>query len=185
MLSLGTFIVLTLTLVVLICYASSTHLVASITRLHWERENILQASYSMEILPQDQFPDGRTMFHIGNPSSLVLFAKVWCNFQLYNQPVEYHDDFNGKKTWYIFPQQKNWGYFELAPLLAKKGKTIGQVTSEANDNNRQEQLTMNLRIEFRDELGNQRKLPSRLHHFDFKAWQWIPTFTYEDDWTER
>jgi len=184
-LGIGTFIVITITLVSLIIYANDTNVIASITRLRWERESILQAYYVMEVVPQDKSDEGRTMFRIGNPSSLMLRAKVWCNFQLYGQSLEYHDDFNGKNTWYMFPQQVNQGWFELAPLLAKKGKTTELMTNEATEDNRREQLTMNLQIEFRDELGNQRKLPKRKHFFDFKEWQWIPQFTQRDDWTDK
>ncbi|MEW6614038.1 MAG: hypothetical protein AB1401_00985 [Thermodesulfobacteriota bacterium] len=184
-LDVGTFIVITLTLVALIIYANDTNLIASITRSRWERESILQAYYMMEVLTQDKSDKGRTMFRIGNPSSLILRAKVWCNFQLYGQSVGYHDDFNGKKTWYMFPQQVNQGWFEIAPLLDKKGKTMGQIIEEATDDNYREQLTMDLQIEFRDELGNQRKLPKRRHFFDFKEWQWIPQFTQRDDWIDK
>lgn len=184
-LEVGTFIVITLTLVALIIYANDTNLIASITRSRWERESILQTSYLMEVIPQDKNDKGRTMFHIRNSSNLMLRAKVWCNFQLYGQPVEYHDDFNGMNTWYMFPQQVNLGWFELAPLLAKKEKTIEQIINETTGDNCREQLTMDLEIEFRDELGNQRKLPKRRHFFDFKEWRWIPKFTQRDDWADK
>jgi len=54
--------------------------------------------------------------------------------------------------------------------------------AEATEGNRYEQLTMDLEIEFRGELGDERKLPSRKHFFDFREWRWVPHLTKQDDW---
>jgi hypothetical protein len=82
-LSIATFIVLTLTLIALIIYAYDTNLIASMARARWERENILESYYSMTIVPRKDNDRGRTLFLVGNPSTLMLRAKVWCNLQLY------------------------------------------------------------------------------------------------------
>jgi hypothetical protein len=78
------------------------------------------------------------------------------------------------------------GWFELTPLLAKKGKTIEQMMEERSDSNKKEQLTMNLEIEFRDEIGNIRKLPSRIHYFKFDSddFRWVPVLAMLGDWDD-
>ena len=181
-LSIATFVILTLTLIALIIYAYDTNLIASMARARWERENILQSYYSMAIVPKDDNDRGRTLFLIGNPSTLMLRAKVWCHLQLYGQSVEIGDDYNGQNTWYIFPQQISQGWFEISDILAKKGKTIEAMIDEVTDANDSKQLTMDLEIEFRNELEIQRRLPLRRHYFDFKDWQWIPHLSKKDDW---
>ena len=130
----------------------------------------------------DKGGEGRILFGINNPSTLLIRAKVRCNFMVYNVPVEYNDDFNGKNTWYIFPQQISQGWYEINRLLNNRGKTIEDMCQEYSDNNRDKQLTMDLEIEFIDELENPRKLPSRKHYFAFNDWRWIPVLTKKDDW---
>src|SRR5271157_3607981 len=87
-LSIATFVVLTLTLIALIIYAYDTNLIASMARTRWEREHILESYYSMTIVPKDDNDRGRTLFLIGNPSTLMLRAKVWCHFQLDGESVD-------------------------------------------------------------------------------------------------
>jgi len=180
-LDIGTFVVITLTLLALIVYAYDTHSMARIDREHWKRASVLNTTYTMEGIG-DVGGQGRTLFRIHNPSTLLVRAKVRCNFQVYGQSVEYHPDFNGTATWYVFPQQTSQGWFEIEPLLGRKGQTPAQMQSQRTASNRTEQLTMDLELEFRDELGNSRKLPARRHFFDFKEWQWIPLLTMKDDW---
>jgi len=180
-LGLGTFVVLTLTLLALSLYTHDTRSMAKVAQEQWKRNSVLNATYSMEVRGEAG-GSARTMFRIHNPSTLVVRAKVRCNFRVYGELAEYHDDFNGKKTWYVFPQQMSQGWFEIAPLLAKKGKTCRQMVAEVTEDNRCEQLTMDLEIEFRGELGDKRKLPSRKHFFDFEERRWVPYFTKEDDW---
>jgi hypothetical protein len=181
-LSIATFVVLTLTLIALIIYAYDTNLIASMARARWEREHILESYYSMTIVPRKDNDRGRTIFLVGNPSTLMFRAKVWCNLQLYGQPVEINDDYNGQNTWYIFPQQISQGWFEIADILAKKGKTIEEIINETTEANYGKQLTMDLEIEFRNELEIRRRLPLRRNYFDFKDWQWIPDLSKKDDW---
>jgi hypothetical protein len=181
-LNIATFVVLSLTLIALIIYAYDTNLTASMARARWEREHILESYYSMTIVPRKDNDRGRTLFLVGNPSTLMLRAKVWCNIQLYNQSVDMSDDYNGKNTWYIFPQQIGQGWFEIADIIAKKGKTIEVMIDETTDANYGKQLTMDLEIEFRNELEIRRRLPLRRHYFDFKDWQWIPHLSKKDDW---
>ena len=181
-LNIATFVVLTMTLIALIIYAYDTNLLASMDRARWEREHILESYYSMTIVPRKDNDRGRTMFLVGNPSTLMLRAKVWCHLQLYGQSVEIGDDYNGQNTWYIFPQQVSQGWFEIADILAKNGKTIEAMIDEMTDANYGKQLTMDLEIEFRNELEICRRLPLRRHYFDFKDWQWIPHLSKKDDW---
>jgi hypothetical protein len=101
---------------------------------------------------------------------------------VYGQPVEYHGDFNGKKTWYLYPTQDSVGYFEISKLLEPEGKTYDDMRSERKPDNFTEQLTMDLRLEFRDELGNSRALPGRRHFFDFSEKRWVPELTRVDEW---
>jgi hypothetical protein len=56
------------------------------------------------------------------------------------------------------------------------------MVDETTYSNRYEQLTMDLEIEFRGELGHERRLPSRKHFFDFQEWRWVPHLTKQDDW---
>ncbi|MGZ3597003.1 MAG: hypothetical protein ACXWMH_07465 [Syntrophales bacterium] len=181
-LNIATFIVLTLTLIALIIYAYDTNLIASTARARWEREHILESYYSMNIVPRKDNDRGRTLFLVGNPSTLMLRAKVWCRLQLYGQSVEISDDYNGRNTWYIFPQQISQGWFEIADILAKKGKTMEALINETTETDCSKQLTMDLEIEFRNELDIRRRLPLRRQYFDVQDWQWIPEVTKKDEW---
>jgi hypothetical protein len=67
-------------------------------------------------------------------------------------------------------------------LLQKKGKTVKSMIDERTERNKEEQLTMDLALEFRDELEQARSLPSRRYYFDFERWNWIPNLTKIDDW---
>ncbi len=51
---------------------------------------------------------------------------------------------------------------------------------ERTEGNRKEQLTMDLELEFQDELGESRILPSRRHFFDLDKWRWIPVLTQKN-----
>lgn len=181
-LEMSTFIVITLTLIALVIYAYDTNSMANILRSRWKQEGVLNVTYSMKIIDKNENENGRTLFGFTNPTSLVVKAKVWCNFQIYSDPVEYNDDFNGINTWYVFPQQYSQGWFEIGRLLEQKGKSIDNMIAEASPNNRDTQLTIDLKIEFRDERGESRELPSRKHYFAFKDWCWIPILTAKDDW---
>jgi hypothetical protein len=74
------------------------------------------------------------------------------------------------------------GWFEIDTLVQQKGKTVGRLIAERTVANQYEQLTMDLEIEFRDDLGESRELPTRRHFFDFAEWRWVPFFTKKDDW---
>lgn len=179
--AIGTFLILSLTLISLIIYAYDTHIIASVTKKKWEQEGILSAGYSMDGI-NDKGGHGRILFRLTNRSNLVIKARVWCVFKVYGVPVECGDDFNGKSVWYIFPGQTSQGWYEIDALLVKQGKTIEEICSEYNGTNRSSQLTLELRIEFRDELGNKRVLPHRKHYFVFSDWSWIPVLTAKEDW---
>jgi hypothetical protein len=56
----------------------------------------------------------------------------------------------------------------------------GTETSAAN---RDTQLTMDLEMKFRDELGRSYRLPSRRHFFEFATGRWIPALTgFDPTW---
>ena len=111
----------------------------------------------------------------------MVRAKVWADFKVYEHSVDPGDPYNGTNTWILFPQQMNQGWCTIEDLLAKQGKTILQMTNEYSDQNRLVQLTCDLRIEFRDEHNNSRKLPSRRHYFSFRDWSWTPDLSRKDD----
>lgn len=68
-LGLGTFVVLTLTLVALSLYTHDTRSMAKVAQEQWKRTSVLNATYSMEEVGEPGGP-GRTMFCIHNPSTL-------------------------------------------------------------------------------------------------------------------
>jgi hypothetical protein len=177
----ATLAAISLTLIALIIYATDTHSVASINKSRWELENVCRAFYSM--YPHKDDPDN-IRFGIINESILVMRAKVNCNFKICGEDVEYSDDYNGRNTWYIFPRQKSEGHFEISKLLSKKGKSVQDMIEERTEANREEQLTMDLEIKFKDEHENSRDLPSRIHFYDFKVNTWIPIIAWKDDWQD-
>ena len=172
-LNIGNFVILALTLVVLVWYAYDTNSMARVTRERWMREGVLGTTYSMELVEKKGQP-GRTLFRIHNPSTLVVRARVACNFRVYGDRIAADPLYDGKDTWLLFPQQTSQGWFEIESLLQKKGKSVAAMIAECTAVNRQEQLTMVLELEFWDELGAKRTLPARPHYFDFERWAWIP-----------
>jgi hypothetical protein len=174
--AIGTFVVLSLTLIVLTWYAYDTNSIAKVTQERWMREGVLSTTYSTELLGT-KGDNGRTLFRIINPSSLIVRAKVNCNFKIYGEPVSAGSAYDGSETWLLFPQQMSQGWFEIESILQKKGKSVAIMTTEHVQENTKEQLTMMLSLEFWDELGARRELPQRLHYFDFNQWVWIPELT--------
>lgn len=172
-LEIGNFVVLTLTLLVLICYAYDTNRIARVTGDRWVREGVLGAIYSLELVGS-RGDAGRTLVRIHNPSSLVVRATLNCDFRVYGEPVSAGPLYDGRDRWVVFPQQASQGWFEIDALLQAKGKNVGSLLGEATAANRQTQLTMRLTLRFEDELGAVRELPARLHYFDFERWAWIP-----------
>jgi hypothetical protein len=122
----------------------------------------------------------RVVFALINPSDLVLKAKVWCNFAVDGRRVVGDDGFEGKRVWLLFPEQESVTYFDIEPLLSKAGKNIATLRSETTATNRQTQLTMDLVLEFRDELGRTYRPPTRAHCFDFGSATWVPLITTSD-----
>jgi hypothetical protein len=153
-LSLGNFIILALTLIVLVWYAYDTNSIARVTRERWMREGVLSTTYSMELIGE-KGQAGRTLFRIHNPSTLIVRAKVACNFRLYGDPITADPLYDGKDIWLAFPQQTSQGWFEIESLLQKKGKDVAAMIAEYTPDNRKNQFTMDLELEFWDELGTQ------------------------------
>lgn len=86
-LALGTFIILTLTLIVLVWYAYDTNSMARVTRERWMRDGVLSTTYSMDLIGA-RGDAGRTLFRIHNPSTLIVRARVTCNFRVYGTPTK-------------------------------------------------------------------------------------------------
>jgi len=172
-LAIGTFLVLTLTLIVLVWYAYDTNTIAKVTQQRWIREGVLSTTYSLQLLG-DRGQAGRTLVQLHNPSTLIVRAKINFNFRVYGEPVTAGPLYDGKEVWLLFPQQMSQGWFEIESLLQMKRKTIAAMIAESTPANRKDQLTMILELEFWDELEARRKLPARRHHFDFERWAWIP-----------
>lgn len=176
-LEIGNFIVLALTLIVLVWYAYDTNSIARVTQERWMREGVLGTTYSMQLVGEKGEAGSRTLLQIHNPSTLIVRARVACNFQVYGQPVTAGPLYDGKDVWLLFPQQISQGWFEIDSLLQKNGKTVAAMIAECTPTNRKEQLTIMLDLEFWDELGARRKFPPRSHYFDFERWTWIPRLT--------
>lgn len=172
LLAVGNFFVLSLTLVVLVWYAHDTHVMAKLTQERWMRDAVLSTTYEMSLLEEKQI--GRTLFRIHIPGTLVVRAKVSCNLKVYGQPVHTEPLYDGRDVWLVFPQQMSQGWFDIQALIKEKGKDIATMLSETTPENRKQQFTMDLELEFSDELGGNRKLPRRHHYFDFERWAWIP-----------
>src|SRR5262245_51201063 len=78
--------------------------VERVTRERWMREGVLSTTYSMDLIG-DKGQAGRTLFRLHNPSTLVVRAKVKCNFRIYDQPTTAGGAYDGTDTWLVFPQQ--------------------------------------------------------------------------------
>ena len=180
-LEIGTFVILSITLIALVFYAFDTNRMASVAQSRLERESTLDATYAM-LSANDPDNPSRILFRIHNPSTLIIKAKVWAEFKVYGIRVDPGKAFNGADVWVVFPQQVSQGWYEISRLLEQQGKDPEKMKSEFAPANRESQLTLDLTIEFRDELGNRRKLPTRKHFFDFKAWRWIPVLTTKNGW---
>jgi hypothetical protein len=172
---LGTFVVLSLTLIAVIQYGYDTNQMTRITIERWQRDSVLATAYEMQLAQASQKGDaGRTMFTLINHSTLVVRAKANMNLRVYGQAVQAGDPYDGKAVWMLYPLQSSSGWFEIQSLLKQQGKTVEQMIAEYADNNQAKQLTMLLELEFWDELGARRTLPPREHYFDFNRWKWIP-----------
>ena len=119
------------------------------------------------------------MFRLHNPSTLLVRARVQCNLKVYGAPVQAGALYDGDDVWLIFPQETSQGWFEIETLLERKGKNVAAMIAEGTPANRKDQLTMRLKLEFWDELGERRVLPARPHYFDFERWAWIPQLAEE------
>jgi hypothetical protein len=179
-LKFGSFILSALTLVALAWYTYDTNQMARITRERWMRDAVLSTTYSLDLTgtPGDV---GKTLLKLVNPSTLIVRARVKCNFAVYGVATKYGPLYDGEETWLVFPQQYSQGWFEVETILRSRGKTVSAMLSERTDANAKEQLTALLELEFWDELGNRRELPRRRHYFDFnlKHWGWIPSLSGE------
>jgi hypothetical protein len=146
------------------------------------RDGVLSTTYAMQLIG-DKGQAGRTLFQLHNPSTLLVRARVACNFLVYGDPIKADPAYDGKDVWLLFPQQVSQGWFEVDSLLQNKGKSVAAMIAERTPANCKDQLTMALELEFWDELGAKRKLPARRHYFDFDRWAWIPQLTEGREWS--
>ena len=181
LLELGSLLVLTMTLVVLVVYAYDTNSIAQVTRDRWTREGILATTYSLGLPGASVGDSGHTTFQLHNASPLVVRAKVNFNFKVYGNPVTAGALYDGKDNWVLFPHQQSQGWFEVESLLKQQGKNVAAMQAEVSEENRKRQLTMVLELTFWDEFGVTRVLPPRPHYFDFKRWAWIPRLGEQAD----
>ena len=103
-LQIGNFLVLALTLIVLVWYASDTNAIARVTQERWMREGVLSTTYSMECRG-NKGDAGRTYLRLHNPSTLVVRARVTCNLRIYGEPVTAGTLYDGKDVWLL---SRNW-----------------------------------------------------------------------------
>lgn len=171
----GTLIVLAITLAAIIKYALDTNRIANATEQKWEQE--MKPKLLYEIVVDSQEKADKFAFRLMNPTDYMIDANVNCNFRIYGEPVKYDPAYDGTSTWGLFPHQISQGTITLSGVLAKKGKNPQQMTEERNASNASEQLTMDLEIDFKNEVGRNGRIPSRRHHFDFERWIWIPQLT--------
>ena len=171
----GTLIVLAITLATIIKYASDTNRIANATEQKWEQE--MKPKLLYEIVVDSEKRADKFAFRLMNPTDYMIDAKVNCNFRIYGEPVKYDPAYDGTHTWGLFPHQMSQGTIPLSGVLGKKGKNPQQMTEERNASNASKQLTMDLELDFENEVGRNARIPSRRHHFDFKRWIWIPKLT--------
>jgi hypothetical protein len=181
LIELGSLVVLTMTLVVLVWYAYDTNAIARVTRDRWTREGILATAYGLAMPGASVGDAGRTTFQLHNGSPLVVRAKVNFNFKVSGQPVTAGALYDGRENWLLFPHQQSQGWFEVDSLLKQQGKNVAAMRSEVSEENRKLQLTMVLELTFWDEFGVTRTLPPRGHYFDFTRWAWIPSLGERPD----
>jgi len=179
-LDIGTFTVLAVTLIALVFYAADTNRQTKIAQAKWERDAILSATYTMRAL-SDVGHSERTIFVLTNPTTMLIRAKVWADCRVYGRTVDPGNAYNGTDTWILFPQQTSQGWFSIVDLLAQQGKNFDQMRAESSSQNSITQLTLDLTLEFRDERGTSRRLPTRTHHYSFADLAWIPVLTRNDD----
>jgi hypothetical protein len=82
LIDIGTFVVISLTLIALVFYANDTNRLTRITQSKWERETILAATYGMACQKDKGHPE-ITAFILNNPSTLLIRAKVWAVSKVY------------------------------------------------------------------------------------------------------
>jgi hypothetical protein len=172
---LGSLLVLTVTLIVLVWYAYDTNVVARITAKRWAREGILTVGYDISLRGSSVGDVAKTFFSLSNNSPLIVRAKANLNLKVYGNPVSAGKLYDGGERWLMYPHQTSQGWFEVATLLKRQGKTIPVMQAEASDESQRRQLTMTLELTFWDELGDSRTFPPRFHYFDFRRWAWIPS----------
>jgi hypothetical protein len=143
------------------------------------REAVLSTTYELRLVTGNKGDEGRTLVRLDNPSTLIVRAKVACNFRLNGDPVTAGRLYDGTDVWLLFPRQISQGWFTIETLAQQKGKSVAALIAECTPANRETQLTMRLELEFWDELGVRRTLPPRPHYFDFDRWAWIPRLAGE------
>ena len=169
------FLIIAITLAALVYYARDTHRIADLQEKKWMLEIQPRAGYQME---QDSANPSKTIFWLMNYSDFILEVRVWCNFLVYNMPTKSTDlSFEGERVWDVYPNQGTFSYFEIEPIIQTKGYSMEKMLEERTENNRQIQLTMDLKIEFTSDTKQTRTYPERHHFFDFESKRWVPHVT--------
>ena len=125
LIELGSLVVLTLSLIVLVLYAYDTNDIARITRDRWTREGILATAYGLAMPDASVGDAGRTTFQLHNGSPLVVRAKVNFNFNIYGQAVTAGALYDGRANWLLFPHQQSQGGFEVEIFAEAAGEECG------------------------------------------------------------
>ena len=169
-------LILAITLIVLIVYAIDTNRIANVSEKKWEAEITPKLTRDLQTVnPASRDP--RTAFALTNHTNYFIEATVNFNFKVYGEKVGFPGPFDGSEIWECLPYRTANNPFRIDEVHAKKGKTIAQMISERNADNRCTQLTMEEEIMFQNELGRSGRIPSRRWYFDFERWPWIPFLT--------
>jgi len=104
LIDIGTFVVITLTLISLIIYANDTNRLTKFTKMRYDRDIIINATYEMV----DRDHNGRTYFSLINNSNLFVRAKVCTEICVYAEPIKVRPEFSGtiiRFGWYFQAKQ--------------------------------------------------------------------------------
>ena len=91
---------------------------------------------------------------------MILKAKVWAEFKVYGNGVDACRPIVELKPGRCFRTNRIRVVYAISTLLKQQGKDVAQMIKESSPENETKQLTLDLTIEFRDEIGNRRRLPT-------------------------
>ena len=161
--SIGTLIILSLTLLVLIQYAYDTNRVANITRDFNLTPNVM-LKLSSTLLTNKEYDIG---FDLLNQSSFYVKAFVNVELKCYNDSINISNDvYYGKRPWILPPNAFVHGHFHLNDnLLKPSNRTIAELKQKGEDINA---LSMKVKINCTSIHNIDLKIPEIKYHFVFK-----------------